>query len=127
MAKLNTYKVRSGNAIPIIPDGGGNSSQGSIIFTFGTERQEIISCGSEEEVASSRDMCLLGGEYFSANYSALPAKVNGKIKFASNLAKAPKLSSSYETGCTTGSGPVSSPISGDTPEQGQGNTPVTGT
>ena len=112
MAKVTTYKVRSGNAIPIIANGGGDSSTGIVIFTFGTETQEIITCAAEDDVIGSADMCLLGGEYYSANYSALPAKVNGNLKFTSNLAKAPVFSANYKAGGCSGSS--SSPIAGDT-------------
>lgn len=97
MVKVTTYKARSSNAIPVIPDGGGNSSKGNIVFLFGTETQVIESCASTEDVKTSKDMCLLGGDYFSASYSALPAKVNGKIKFSSNTAKAPVYSSNYSS------------------------------
>lgn len=110
MAKLVTYKVRSGNSIPIIAGGGGDSSTGNVIFTFGTETQEIISCAAEDDVLGSSDMCLLGGEYFSASYNALPAKVNGQLKFTSNITKPPVFSANYNTGCI---GSSSSPISGD--------------
>lgn len=111
MARLVTYKLRIGNSIPIIAGGGGNSSTGNVIFTFGTETQEIISCAAEDEVLGSADMCLLGGDYFSANYNALPAKVNGKFKFTSNITKPPIFSANYNTGgaaCIS-----SSSISGD--------------
>lgn len=102
MIKVTTYKVRSANAIPIMPQGGGSSSDGVIVFTFGSETQETISCGSDRDVIRSSDMCLLGGEYFSANYSALPGKINGDLVFQSNLAKVPVLSKNYVTGCLEG-------------------------
>jgi len=104
MTKTFSYKIRAGNSIPIVPDGGTSSSKGNIIFTFGTEKQEILNCGSDRDVLSSDDMCLLGGEYFSASYSALPAKVNGQLRFVSSLAKAPIISAKYDTGKPCGQG-----------------------
>lgn len=86
---ITTYKTRMGNAIPIM--GAGSSSEGTIIFTFGYEYQEILSCGSTDSILGSKDMCLLGGEYFSANYKALPGKVDGKVAFSSVSAKKPVL------------------------------------
>lgn len=109
MAIVNTYKVRIGNTIPIVSTGEG-SSTGNIIFTFGTETQEVISCSSDSEVVGSSDMCLLGGEYFSANYRALPAKVNGDLVFVSNLTKAPVFSEDYRS---VNCGSISSSLSGD--------------
>ena len=89
-APVTTYKQRLGNAIPIV--GTGSISTGVIIFTFGFETQEVLSCGSTHEMLKSTDMCLMGGNYFSANYKALPGKVGGKVAFSSVTTKKPILS-----------------------------------
>ena len=86
--KVTSYKVRSGPAIPII--GEGTTSNGITIFTFGVETQDVIStCTSETEILTSKDMCLMGGEYFSANYRAFPGKINCKLYFTAVLTKKP--------------------------------------
>lgn len=92
--KVNSYKVRSGPAIPVI--GGGTTSKAITIFTFGVETQEVISeCASEVNFLTSKDMCLMGGEYFSANYRAFPGKIdlndgNGsRLYFTAVLTKKP--------------------------------------
>lgn len=94
MAKITTYQVRAGNALPRL--GTGTTSAGNIIFTFGTETQEVESeeC-SKLGIVTSKDMCLLGGDYFSANYKALPGKVDGELIFNTNIAKKPILSDKY--------------------------------
>lgn len=93
MTTTAIYNVRASNAIPLLC--GSTTSQGNIIYTFGTECQEVILCGYTSKVLKSEDMCLLGGEYFSANYKALPGKVNGKLVFTSNLAKKPSITNEY--------------------------------
>ena len=95
MTTLNSYQVRAGNAIPLMCNGANESSQGNLIFTFGTECQEIISCSYTITVIKSVDMCLLGGSYFTATYKGLPGRVHGKIVFQSNLTKKPILSENY--------------------------------
>jgi len=87
MVKLITYKVRVGNAIPILCDKPEDASKGNVVFTFGTETQEVISCSADDKVVGSKDMCMRGGFYFSANYRALPGKVNGRLVFNSVLTK----------------------------------------
>lgn len=95
MVKVTTYNVRAGNAIPKLCDNASDPSEGNIIFTFGTETQEVISCGFDTDVLRSKDMCMFGGEYFAANYKALPGLVGGKIVFNSVLTKRPIKSNKY--------------------------------
>jgi hypothetical protein len=100
---VNTYKVRSGPAIPVV--GKGTTSKAITIFTFGVERQEVISqCASEVDFLTSKDMCLMGGDYFSANYRAFPGKIDGKLYFTAVLTKKPvKTNETTVGGCTGGS------------------------
>lgn len=95
MVKITTYSIRTGNAVPKMCGEPTDPSEGNIIFTFGTETQEIISCGSDTNVVKSKDMCMFGGDYFSANYRALPGLVNGKLVFESQLTKKPERTDSY--------------------------------
>lgn len=97
MVKVTTYQVRAGNALPTL--GGGSTSTGNIIFTFGTETQEENSeeC-STVDILKSKDMCLLGGDYFSANYKAIPGKKNGDLIFSTNITKKPIYSNDYSDG-----------------------------
>lgn len=87
MVKVTTYKQRSGPAIPVMD---GATSKGTIIFSFGSETQEVITeCSTETNFLGSNDMCLLGGEYYSAQYRAFPGKINNKLVFNSVLNKKP--------------------------------------
>ena len=104
MAKVFTYRVRAGNAVPILCDAPTDPSEGNIIFTFGTETQEVISCSSDTDVVKSSDMCLLGGMYFSAQYRALPGKVGGKLVFTSVLTKKPVRTNTYPNTCGNSTG-----------------------
>lgn len=78
---VTTYKVRAGNSLPI--------QGGAIVFTFGVERQEIELSECATGILTSEDMCLFGGDYFSANYKALPGRIDGDLIFNSTQAKKP--------------------------------------
>lgn len=92
---VTTYKVRTGNSLPDVNSG---SIENKVIFyLFGSETQEVINCG-DNEVVKTTDMCMFGGDYYSAQYSAYPGKVDGKLLFSANLAKRPILSATYKTG-----------------------------
>lgn len=95
MAQSTSFKVRHGNAIPIMA---GSSMTNAFVWTFGSESQEIEACESTAEVLASKDMCLLGGEYFSAQYKAHPGKANGSLVFNSVLAKKPNYSQDIPNG-----------------------------
>jgi hypothetical protein len=95
MTTLNSYTVRAGNAIPLMCDKPVDASTGNLVFTFGTECQEINTCGYTNQIIKSTDMCLLGGIYYTATYKALPGKVNGQVVFQSVLTKKPVLSADY--------------------------------
>jgi len=100
MVKVYTYRIRAGNAISIVCDDTiNNISQGNLVFTFGTESQEINSCSADQDLLKSSDMCMLGGNYFSATYRAYPGKVNGKLVFNSVITKKPVLSNEYGQSC----------------------------
>jgi len=90
---VTTYKVRSGNPLP--------GAGGNIIFVFGTETQEIENNDCSSEVKTSKDMCLLGGDYFSANYKAYPGSFGSELVFSETLAKKPIATNEY-----SGNGPV---------------------
>lgn len=94
MATVITYQIRSGNGVPLLCNGS-SPSEGNIVFTFGTETQEVINCSFDSDVITSKDMCLLGGDYYSATYKALPGKVGGKLVFNSTLMKKPIRSAIY--------------------------------
>ena len=91
MVLVTTYKIRQGNAMPLLCDS--SQSSGVIIFLFGSETQEVSSCAKDDDVKLSEDMCLMGGDYFSANYQAYPARLNcNKMIFKSVVTKKPILS-----------------------------------
>lgn len=114
MVKVITYTVRTGNAIPKLCDAPSDPSEGNIIFTFGTETQEVISCGFDINVVKSKDMCMFGGDYYSATYKALPGKVSGKLVFNSVLAKRPERTDTYPSCSSNGTGSIDpSAIEGD--------------
>lgn len=93
MSSITTYNVRAGNAFPDV--GEGSISTGAVIFTFGVELQEVLSCSTEKTVLKSKDMCLLGGSYFSASYRAYPGKVAGNLVFNSTVTKKPIFTNNY--------------------------------
>ena len=96
MAEVTTYKVRSGNSLAL------EESGEFYVFVFGSETQDLETAECTDTLLSSDDMCFLGGEYFSANYQAIPGLVEGKILFTQSQAKKPILSN--ETGKEGGSG-----------------------
>ncbi len=90
MVKVITYKVRQGNPMPLLCDG--DVSTGVIINFFGAETQEVYSCEAEDRILKSEDMCLRGGDYFSASYQAHQSRLDcNKIVFKSVVTKPPKL------------------------------------
>lgn len=96
MSSFTNYKVRRGNAIPLLCNNNA-TSEGLIIFTFGTETQEVINCSVEEDVIHTTDMCMFtDGEYYSASYKAHPGKVNGQLRYSANLTKPPQRSGDYD-------------------------------
>lgn len=97
MVKITTYKLRIGNAISIIC--GGTQSTGIILFAFGTEYQDIINCSFTHKVITSADMCLMGGDYFSANYKGYSGKVDNNFTYNSNLTTKPALCAEYNGTC----------------------------
>lgn len=112
MADLTTYTVRLGRPTPLICDPFG-SAEGVIVFTFGVECQQVLSCATDQRVVRSDEMCLIDASdnaLFSAQYKALPSKVNGSLVYDSVLTRKPVYSNDYGA-CSTGS--TSSPVSSD--------------
>lgn len=95
MSKVVTYKARVGNALPVL--GRSTSTRELIFYSFGAELQEVIACTGVTELVQSADMCLQGGQYFSAQYKAYPGKVNGKLKFTAVFTKKPVLTLQYSS------------------------------
>lgn len=90
MVKVNTYRVRQGNPMPLLCDG--DTSYGLVITFFGEERQEVNSCDADTEVLKSEDMCLRGGEYYSASYQAHQSRIDcDQMVFKSVTTKPPIL------------------------------------
>ncbi|RKZ85081.1 MAG: hypothetical protein DRQ39_07595 [Gammaproteobacteria bacterium] len=85
--------------MPIL--GSNSTSTGAIMYVFGYECQEVITCSNDTTVLKSEQFCLMGGEYWSANYKALPAKVDGSVRFNVTITKKPVLSQS-EPNCGGG-------------------------
>ena len=96
MSSSNIYTLRTGKPLPIM--GSGGESSGIKQYTFGSECQAVIACSNENTVLKSEEFCLMGGEWISANYRALPNKVNGNIVYNATLKKVPVILSSTN-GC----------------------------
>lgn len=94
MVKTTTYKVRSGPGMPIMGDS--DISAGVVIFTFGSETQKIEAGCSNEIDITSKDMCLMGGAYFSASFKAMPGTVDGNLIFSSTKATKPIMAGSTD-------------------------------
>jgi len=93
MARLDTYRLRNGSPLPVLEEG--TTATASVMYTFGSECQEIVTCANTNDVAKSDEFCLFNTDensYWSANYSALPTKVNGRITYNSVIQKKPRLS-----------------------------------
>lgn len=95
MSTTTSYKIRRGNVLPILGAGSGGPNTPVIVWTFGIETQVITSCESTSDIKSSKDMCLLGGGIFSAQYKAQPGKADCAIKFNSTIMENPILSPDY--------------------------------
>jgi hypothetical protein len=93
-----SYKVRSSNAFT--PKGGGN-----LIFTFGTECQSTNLNECAQSNLKSTDMCMLGGEYYTATYKAYPGTLNGSLVFSSTESERPIYSADYNS-CSSSNGPT---------------------
>ena len=108
MANTTTYTVRTGRPIPIMGNSG--AANGIRQYTFGYECQKVITCSTEETVITSEDMCLWGGDWYSASYRALPVKVNKKVLFNATLRGIPQIYADDESGCQQGQGSACSII-----------------
>ena len=93
---LVSYKVRSSNSFPI--------QGGNLIFTFGTECQQVIFNECASTILTSRDMCMLGGNYYSATYKAYPGSIGGQLVFSATEASRPVYTGQYGSSECTGLG-----------------------
>jgi hypothetical protein len=94
MVIINTYTVRTGNAL--VSKDASTGKPILYMFAFGTETQKVNMCEVNYNVLTSDDMCLRGGPFFSANYRGLPALVKGKLAFTSTIAEKPIMSPNYD-------------------------------
>lgn len=127
MVKITLYRVRRGRTMPRLCAGSKSSKLDSsklltdlqayncgckgrggsrnitrtptlVVHLFGSETQEVTSCTMTKNLVSSDEMCLNSEKgYISANYKALPTKIDKKVYFNSVLNKKPVLSPNYPT------------------------------
>jgi hypothetical protein len=90
MVKTTQYLVRSGNPITRVYNES-SVAKDLVIFTFGVETSEVEACSATTSILESKDMCMFKEDieegYFSANFTALPGKVNNKVVFQANTVK----------------------------------------
>ena len=90
MVKTTQYLVRSGNPITRVFNEA-SVAKDIVVFTFGVETSEVESCSATTSILESKDMCMFQDDteegYFSADFTALPGKVNNKIVFQANTVK----------------------------------------
>jgi hypothetical protein len=97
MAIVDIHRARNGNPMPIM--GGNSTSTGAVMYMFGNECQRVITCSDDGAPLRSEEMCLMGGAYWSASYRALPAKVDGDVKYNSTITEIPRIG--QEVQCST--------------------------
>lgn len=99
MVTVITHKVRHGTPMPVLEANA--TSNGAVMFIFGYECQHVETCSSEETVLKSEEFCLMGGDWWSASYKALPHKVNDKVLYQATLTKRPVLSTTVNSCVST--------------------------
>jgi hypothetical protein len=102
MTFLTTYQVRVGRPLPIYCDS--PTVEGVIVYSFGSECQDVISCSLDQTVIRSSETCLRDlseDAVFSANYRAHPQKINGQLAYTSTIQRKPVFSQDYA--CAVGS------------------------
>lgn len=100
---------RVGKPIPKMCSGNA-SSNGLVVYSFGSSQQEILNCPATEEVVLSEDSCLRSfadDAYVSADYKA-QGNVNGDLIFSASITYKP-----IETSDGTNGVPNVKSITGD--------------